>query len=121
MPLDRGYDDTFFIAMSHASVKVNAACTRVDREEFTGDIVQEIRRLIHTSIAVIVDLSESKPNVLYEAGYAHALGKPSVHICSTPIAELPFDVRNWNTIPYHRGQTAQLRAPLTKRLTAALR
>ena len=29
--------------------------------------------------AVIVDLSEAKPNVLYEAGYAHALNKPCIH------------------------------------------
>src|SRR5207247_7323719 len=82
MPFDRQYDDTFFVAMTHAARRVNAACKRVDRTDFTGDVVSEIRRLIETSIAVLVDLSEVKPNVLYEAGYAHALLKPSVHICS---------------------------------------
>ena len=66
-----------------------------NRVEFAGDIVDEIRRLIEASIAVIIDLSEAKPNVLYEAGYVHALGKPTVHICSTPMSGLPFDVRNW--------------------------
>jgi len=69
---------------------------------------------------VIVDLSEAKPNVLYEAGYAHALRKPVVHICSTPLSELPFDVRNWNTIAYRRGQTALLREPLARRLKAVM-
>ena len=73
------------------------------------------------SVAVIVDLSESKPNVLYEAGYAHAKGKATVHICSTDLTALPFDVRNWNTLSYKRGQTAHLREPLTRRLKAALR
>lgn len=27
-------------------------------------------------------LSESKPNVFYQAGFAHALPIPSIHICS---------------------------------------
>jgi nucleoside 2-deoxyribosyltransferase len=92
----------------------------VDRKEFSGDIVEEIKRLIRGSAAVIVDLSEVKPNVLYEAGYAHALRKPVVHICSTPLSKLPFDVRNWNTIAYRRGQTALLREPLARRLKAVM-
>lgn len=120
MPFDRAYDDTYFVAMSHAAEKVKAACTRVDGEEFTGDIVEEIRRLISRSIGVIVDLSESRPNVLYEAGFAHALEKPSVHICSTALADLPFDVRNWNTIEYEKGRTTALRRTLTRRLRAVL-
>ena len=120
MPFDREYDDTFFVSMSYAAEQVNAACKRVDRTEFSGDIVEEIKQLIHSSIAVIVDLSEAKPNVLYEAGYAHALCKPAVHICSTALSELPFDVRNWNTLSYNRGQTSGLREPLSIRLQAAL-
>ncbi|MGB7540127.1 MAG: hypothetical protein WBM17_16415, partial [Anaerolineales bacterium] len=120
MPFASEYDDTYFIAMSHAAEQVGADCKRVDLKEFSGDIVTEIKRLIQSSVAVIVDLSEAKPNVLYEAGYAHALKKPTVHICSTPLSELPFDVRNWNTIPYRRGQTALLKEPLVRRLKAVM-
>lgn len=120
MPFDREYDDTYFVAMSYAAKHVDAACARVDREEFSGDIVDQIQRLIQSSTAVIVDLSGAKPNVLYEAGYAHALDKPTVHICSTPLAQLPFDVRNWNTLQYSVGQTTQLREPLARRLKAIL-
>ncbi len=120
MPFAGEYDDTYFIAMSHAAEQVGADCKRVDLKEFSGDIVTEIKRLIHSSVAVIVDLSEAKPNVLYEAGYAHALKKPTVHICSTPLSDLPFDVRNWNTIAYNRGQTALLKEPLTRRLKAVM-
>jgi hypothetical protein len=121
MPFSREYDDTFFVAMVHAAKKVNAICRRVDTEEFPGDIVEKIKKMIKESIAVIVDLSESRPNVLYETGFAHALPRPTVHICSTPLSELPFDVRNWNTIEYSRGRTTALRGPLTKRLRAALK
>jgi hypothetical protein len=120
MPFASEYDDTFFIAMSYAARRVGATCKRVDRAEFSGDIVEEIKRLIAASAAVIVDLSEAKPNVLYEAGLAHALKKPTVHICSTPLTDLPFDVRNWNTIPYSRGQTVKLQEPLARRLQAVM-
>jgi len=121
MPFDRKYDDTFFVAMTYAAEKVNAVCRRVDKEEFTGDIVEEIKRLINASIAVIVDLSESKENVLYEAGFAHALPRPTVHICSTNLDRLPFDVRNWNTIEYKPGGTVTLRRKLATRLASVLR
>jgi hypothetical protein len=120
MPFSSEYDDTYFIAMSHAAEQVGAECKRVDLKEFSGDIVTEIKRLISSSVAVIVDLSEAKPNVLYEAGFAHALRKPTVHICSTPLSELPFDVRNWNTLTYRRGQTALLKDPLARRLKAVM-
>ena len=80
MPFDLQYDDVFFVAMTHAARQVGSVCRRVDQEEFTGNIVAEIKRLIRTSEVVIVDLSEAKPNVLYEAGYTHALDKPVVHI-----------------------------------------
>jgi nucleoside 2-deoxyribosyltransferase len=106
----------YFVAMSFAAEQVGAACKRVDETEFTGDIVQEIKRLISESVAVIVDLSEGRANVLYETGYAHALEKPTVHICSTDFSQLPFDVRNWNTIKYNRGQTTLLKQPLAERL-----
>jgi len=118
MPFCAEYDDVFFVAMAYAAEHVNATCVRVDQEEFSGDVVTEIQWLIRNSIAVIADLSESKPNVLYEIGYAHALSKPVVHVCSTSLDELPFDVRNWNTIRYARGQTYELRERLARRLSA---
>jgi nucleoside 2-deoxyribosyltransferase len=120
MPFAPQYEDVFFVAMSYAAEQVGAVCDRVDRREFQGNVVNEIETMIRKSIAVIVDLSESKPNVLYEAGYAHALKKPCVHICSTPIEKLPFDVAQWKTSLYQPGQTHKLQKELTQRLKALL-
>jgi hypothetical protein len=112
MPFAPQYEDVFFVAMTYAAEQVGAICDRVDRREFQGNVVEEIHRLIRKASAVIVDLSESKPNVLYEAGFAHALKKPCVHICSTPMDKLPFDVAQWKTTEYHFGQTHKLRKDL---------
>lgn len=120
MPFAPQYEDVFFVAMSHAAEQVGAVCDRVDRREFQGNVVDEIHRMIRKSVAVIVDLSESKPNVLYEAGYAHALKKPCVHICSTSVEKLPFDVAQWKTTLYQAGQTHKLQKELTQRLKAIL-
>jgi hypothetical protein len=118
MPFSSDYEDVFFIAMAHAAKAVGAVCRRVDYEEYAGDIVEQIKQMIRESIAVIADLSEGKPNVLYEAGFAHALGKPTIHLCSTPLKDLPFDVSQWNTLPYKKGQVHQLRRALKRRLRA---
>jgi hypothetical protein len=116
MPFAPQYEDVFFIAMRYAAEQVGAVCERVDRREFQGSVVEEIQKLIRSSIAVFVDLSEAKPNVLYETGYAHALHKPCIHICSTPLDKLPFDVLQWKTTRYNPGQTHKLGKELAQRL-----
>jgi hypothetical protein len=120
MPFAPQYEDVFFIAMRYAAEQVGAVCTRVDRREFQGSVVDEIQRLIRKSVAVFVDLSEAKPNVLYETGYAHALKKPCIHICSTSMEKLPFDVLQWKTTKYNPGQTYKLGKELAQRLEEAL-
>lgn len=120
MPFAPQYEDVFFVAMRSAAEQAGAVCDRVDRREFQGSVVDEIHRLIRKAVAVFVDLSESKPNVLYEAGYAHALKKPCIHICSTPVEKLPFDVAQWKTTRYRPGQTHKLTVELARRLKAML-
>jgi hypothetical protein len=121
MPFAPQYEDVFFVAMRYAAEQNGAVCERVDRREFQGNVVDEIHRLIRRSVAVFVDLSEAKPNVLYETGFAHALKKPCIHICSTSTDKLPFDVAQWKTTQYHPGQTHKLAKELALRLKAALR
>lgn len=120
MPFTGPYEDAFFVAITHAAEKVGAAAKRVDSDPYSGDVVERIKELIRSSAAVVADLSESRPNVLYEVGFAHALEKPTVAICSTPLSDLPFDVRNWNTLPYSVGRTHELRERLAERLRAVL-
>lgn len=47
--------------------------------------------------------------ILLIVGYAHAKNRPTVHICSTSLNRLPFDVKTWNTILYKKGQTHALK------------
>lgn len=120
MPFKPEYDDLYWIAARHAADAVDAVAVRLDQDEHIGDIAARIHELIVECSAVIADLSESNPNVLYEVGYAHALDRPTVLVCSTPLEELPFDVRNINTLAYTKGAIRQLLEPLERRLRAAM-
>jgi|SRR5215472_13761720 len=120
MPFAEQYDDVFFVAMAYAAEQAKTVIRRTDKEPFEGDVVERIHGLIGQATAVIADLSEGKPNVMYEVGYAHALKLTTIPICSTPLEELPFDVRNWNVLPYTKGRTFELRDRLAKRLKAAI-
>lgn len=120
MPFAKVYDDTFEVGIQGACLQLGYKAIRVDHQNFIGDIVVEIKKLIKKSVAVIGDLSESRPNVLYEIGYAEAAKRNIVQICSTPMDNIPFDVRNNRTISYEKGQTMKLKASLAKELRAIL-
>jgi hypothetical protein len=61
-------------------------------------------------------VSEPNPNVFFEAGYGCALLIPTIQISSSTTNQLPFDVRNINTIKYTKGQTHALKRPLADQL-----
>jgi hypothetical protein len=120
MPFTSEFDDVFFVAARRAALRLHLYAKRIDRPYFSGEVVPRIRAELNESKAVIADVSGANPNVLYEVGFAHALGKPMVQICRTPLADLPFDVRAWNTISYEAGRTDALRRVLYTALTAIL-
>jgi len=116
MPFDRKYNDTHRVMIA-ACEKADVVCKRVDSEVFSGSIIEKIKKLIRKSNVVIVDLSDAKPNVLYEAGFAHALRKPSIHITSTP-DNMPFHVSTSRWLAYEVGDAGAIEDELTKNLKA---
>lgn len=72
MPFKREFDAVFFTAIDTAVRNVGAVCERIDMIEFSGDILTEIKRRISACSAVVADVSQGNPNVLYELGFAYA-------------------------------------------------
>jgi hypothetical protein len=64
---------------------------RVDDIDRPGIIINDIRNQIADSSIVIADITEANPNVYYEVGMSHALGKPTVLLAQRG-TKLPFDV-----------------------------
>ena len=61
--------------------------------------MQDIVELICTSQVVVCDLSGKNPNVFYEAGIAHTLGKEVILITQS-IDDVPFDLKPLRCIEY---------------------
>jgi len=112
MPFAQQYDDTFLVAIEPASLSNGAIAERVDHNGTAGPVVPQIKAMIKAAKVIVADLSDSRPNVLHEVGYAEAIRKPIIQICSTPTSSLPFNVRNNRTIQYAIGQTAKLKKTL---------
>ena len=72
-----------------------------------NSIERRITKAIDDSDIVIVDLSKPNPNVYFEYGYAAGKGKNIIPIARHG-TELPFDVRNNQTVFYNSYDKASL-------------
>ncbi len=116
MPFAARYDDTFLVAIQPAALALRAVADRVDHSGRPGEVVSQIKKMIRRAKVVVADLSESRPNVCHEVGYAEAKNRPVIQICSTEIQKLPFNLRNNQTIGYSIGQSARLKSRIQKEL-----
>lgn len=93
-------------------------CERVTEANAGERILPDILARIERAAFVIVDLTDLRPNVFYELGYADGLGKKAV-ITAKAGTELPFDVKDMPTICWS-GQR-QLRDQLRQRIISVVK
>jgi ClpX C4-type zinc finger len=72
---------------------------RADEIFSTGPIVDDIWEGINSAEFLIADLSGKNPNVMYEVGMAHTIGK-RVLLLSQSVQDIPFDLRHWRCLIY---------------------
>ena len=76
-----------------------ATCLRADDLFGAGTIINDIWSCIRCSDVIIADCTGRNPNVFYEIGIAHTLGKPVI-LVSQDIGDVPFDLRHERIIIY---------------------
>lgn len=79
--------------------KPDDVIVRADKIGEPGKITTQILRELVSASCVIVDLSGTNPNVMYELGIRQALAKPLVLMAESGQA-LPFDLNDYRTIFY---------------------
>jgi hypothetical protein len=103
------------------AAKMQISISRGDDFFNTNTISQDIWSAIFNAEVLIADCTGRNPNVFYEIGIAHAIGKPTILI-SQRINDIPFDLQHIRTIIYECTQDGMLefRNALTKTLQQTL-
>lgn len=84
-----------------------------------GLIIEDIAKSIREATIVIADITPDNPNVFYEVGFSHGIGKPTILLADRGRAKLPFDVNGFRTIFY--DNTIAGKPMVEERLTQHLR
>jgi hypothetical protein len=77
-----------------------------------GPIPDQIWQGIRRAEVVIADVAGANPNVYYEVGMAHALGKELVVLTQDDPKTLPFDIQSSRSLRYDPADPAALRSSL---------
>jgi len=99
MPFDHKFENVYDFGMRLPIENNNLLPIRIDRESFTGSILEEIKQRIIKSSFIIADITDLNPNVLFELGYAQGSEKITIIICSEG-QQLPFDIAGMNVVFY---------------------
>lgn len=99
MPFKVEMEDVYHYGIKQSVEANELRCDRVDKEAFTGDILEQIKKRIESSVAVIAELSGENPNVHVELGYAWGKEIPTILLLREG-EELCFDLRGQRCLVY---------------------
>ena len=114
-PFNKYYRTIFRPAVHEAGKRV----LRSDEIFGPSEIMRDLWGSLNESRTVLAELTGRNPNVMYEVGLAHGIGKPVVLVAQS-MEDVPFDLRGLRCILYDTTEpdwANQLRAAITKSLT----
>lgn len=120
MPFDPSFDPVCD-AIRAGVADVGLACQRADDIWISDHVMDDVVRLLWSARVVLADLTDKNPNVLYEAGIAHSLGRDTIQIAQST-DDIPFDLRGLRSINYEVSAPGllQLRSQISTRLSNLL-
>jgi len=74
MPFGPVHDGFYVDVLRHAVTAANYVPHRIDKDDYAGNIPALFRASLERAGAVVVDLTGTNPNVMYELGQVHARG-----------------------------------------------
>ncbi len=120
MPFSAEFDPIYHIIKAVCE-EVGCPALRVDEIYGPTKIINDVFLAIAQSRLVVCELTGKNPNVLYEAGLAHALGRDVILVTQNK-EDVPFDLRHIRFISYVRNKEGleSLRSELKRSIDAAL-
>jgi len=116
MPFHSLFEAEYERVIRPAVLDAGLDCVRGDEIFTRQSIVHDIWKSIRKARVVIAELSGRNPNVMYETGLAHAIGKPIIFVTRAE-QDVPFDLRTLRYIYYDPNNPfwgEDLRTQLTK-------
>ncbi len=113
--LEPAYDEGFQIGI----LKAGYDPVRVDKEEHTNRIDDEIIAHIRTASFIVADFTGHRGGVYFEAGFALGQDLPVIWTCrKDDMKDLHFDIRQYNTIDWENHE--ELASRLQHRIEATV-
>jgi hypothetical protein len=115
---DRYYSEVYSPAVEDAGLEPH----RADDIYRPSAIVHDIWAYVTKSRVILAEFTGKNPNVFYELGLAHAVGKPVVMITQS-MEDVPFDLRSLRVLQYEIRDpewSAVLRAKISSALKEVL-
>lgn len=91
MPFGKEFSDIYRKHILKVCAKASLVCRRADEPLSSNAIIADIFQLIQGAKIVVADCTGRNPNVFYELGIAHTLGKRCI-LLTQSILDMPFDV-----------------------------
>lgn len=98
MPFGKEFDPVL-TALQKSATGIGLRCVRADDIWVHHHVIQDIVDLIAKAKVVVCDCTGKNPNVFYEIGIAHSLGKDVILITQSK-ADVPFDLQHLRYVSY---------------------
>lgn len=121
MPFRDPFDKYYKSIIKPAIEEAGMLALRADEIFGPTEIVNDIWKAINKAEIVVAELTTRNPNVMYELGLSHAIGK-HVIMLSQSIDDIPFDLRSLRCILYDTVEpewAELLRRKIVKSIKAA--
>ncbi|MBW9220912.1 hypothetical protein KKP91_01705 [Methanothermococcus sp. SCGC AD-155-M21] len=118
MPFDEKFLPIYDSIIKRVVGSFKLRCTRADEIFDTKPIIEDILEHIQEARVIIADLTGRNPNVFYELGLAHAMGKEVILITQN-LEDVPFDIKHYRCIDYEDSVAGAEK--LKERLTNTLK
>ncbi len=99
MPFKEPYNSYYAAIYKPALEEAAYNVTRADDLFVPRPIMLDIQQSIYEADIILCEMSERNPNVFYELGLAHAIGKPAILVARKE-DDIPFDLRHIRTVIY---------------------
>lgn len=99
IPFEKEFEPVYQEHIKRVVEDLDFKCVRADEIFSINPVIEDVWEYINKACLIIADLTSRNPNVLYEVGICHTLGKEAI-LMSQSMRDVPFDLRHLRIVTY---------------------